>query len=326
MDVKECVWCCGHYLHMTFNQLIGKSTLASYSTKNLIMAMAAMLFFAANSVLCRMALSETDIDPASFTSIRLLSGAAMLYLMVFLKPSAGSASKERGLFHQPIEHWLAAAMLFLYAAAFSFAYLYLDTGMGALILFAFVQLTMFAYSHYKEGGASGLEYIGALIAICGLGYLVSPGMNAPDVWGAVLMAVSGVAWGVYSVLGKSMKLPQLAANCVNFKLSLFFVVPFFLMNIPMNALSAEGVWLAVLSGAIASAIGYAIWYGVVVRFKATQAGVMQLSVPVIAALAGYFFMSESLTLRMAIGGCVILLGIAITFLAKDKQTQASSEP
>ncbi|WP_255555397.1 DMT family transporter [Enterovibrio paralichthyis] len=284
-----------------------------------------MTFFAANSVLCRMALTETDIDPASFTSIRLLSGAAMLYALVCFIPRKKDPEENCHLLHRPMEHWLAAAMLFLYAAAFSFAYLYLDTGMGALILFAFVQLTMFAYSHYKEGGASGLEYIGALIAICGLGYLVSPGMNAPNAWGAGLMAISGVAWGVYSVLGKEMKVSQLVANCVNFRLSLFFVVPFFLLNIPMNALSEQGVWLAIASGAIASAVGYAVWYGVVVQFKATQAGVMQLTVPVIAAVGGYLFLAEGLTLRMVISGGVILLGITITFLAKDKRALSTSD-
>lgn len=291
--------------------------LTKVNPKNVLMAVIAMVFFAANSILCRMALAEGDIDPASFTSIRLVSGAVVLFVL------AGVAHKREGehnacsLLRQPTEHWLAAAMLFLYAATFSFAYLYLDTGMGALILFAFVQLTMFAYSHYKEGGASGVEYIGALVAIAGLGYMVSPGMNAPDVWGAGLMAISGIAWGIYSVLGKEMKVPQLPANCINFRLSIFFVVPFFLLNIPMNSITSEGIWLAVASGAGASAIGYAIWYGVVQRFKATQAGVMQLSVPIIAALGGYMLMDETLTLRMVISATVILSGIVVTFLGKQ---------
>lgn len=287
--------------------------------KNLTMALVAMTFFAANSVLCRMALAESDIDPASFTSIRLVSGALVLYVLSFVFHSRDSDSPKCALVQQPMEHWLAAAMLFLYAATFSFAYMYLETGIGALILFAFVQLTMFAYSHHKEGGASGLEYIGALIAVAGLGYMVSPGMNAPDAWGAGLMAISGVAWGIYSVLGKEMKVPQLPANCINFRLSIFFVVPFFLLNIPMNTVSSEGIWLAVLSGAGASAIGYAIWYGVVQQFKATQAGVMQLSVPIIAAIAGYMLLDETLTLRMVISAAVILFGITVTFLGKENK-------
>ncbi|USH01127.1 DMT family transporter [Grimontia kaedaensis] len=287
--------------------------------KNLTMALVAMTFFAANSVLCRMALAESDIDPASFTSIRLVSGALVLYILSYIFHAKDSDSPKCALVQQPMEHWLAAAMLFLYAATFSFAYMYLETGIGALILFAFVQLTMFAYSHHKEGGASGLEYIGALIAVAGLGYMVSPGMNAPDAWGAGLMAISGVAWGIYSVLGKEMKVPQLPANCINFRLSIFFVVPFFLLNIPMNTVSSEGIWLAVLSGAGASAIGYAIWYGVVQQFKATQAGVMQLSVPIIAALAGYMLLDETLTLRMVISAAVILFGITVTFLGKENK-------
>ncbi|CZF78686.1 EamA-like transporter family protein [Grimontia celer] len=287
--------------------------------KNLTMALVAMTFFAANSVLCRMALAESDIDPASFTSIRLVSGALVLYILSYIFSSKDSESSKCALVQQPMEHWLAAAMLFLYAATFSFAYMYLETGIGALILFAFVQLTMFAYSHHKEGGASGLEYIGALIAVAGLGYMVSPGMNAPDTWGAGLMAISGVAWGIYSVLGKEMKVPQLPANCINFRLSIFFVVPFFLLNIPMNTVSSAGIWLAVLSGAGASAIGYAIWYGVVQQFKATQAGVMQLSVPIIAAIAGYMLMDETLTLRMVISAAVILFGITVTFLGKENK-------
>ncbi|AMG31805.1 EamA/RhaT family transporter [Grimontia hollisae] len=291
--------------------------LTKVNPKNVLMAVIAMVFFAANSILCRMALAEGDIDPASFTSIRLVSGAVVLFVLAGLAHKREGEHNACSLLRQPTEHWLAAAMLFLYAATFSFAYLYLDTGMGALILFAFVQLTMFAYSHYKEGGASGVEYIGALVAIAGLGYMVSPGMNAPDVWGAGLMAISGIAWGIYSVLGKEMKVPQLPANCINFRLSIFFVVPFFLLNIPMNSITSEGIWLAVASGAGASAIGYAIWYGVVQRFKATQAGVMQLSVPIIAALGGYMLMDETLTLRMVISATVILSGIVVTFLGKQ---------
>lgn len=291
--------------------------LTKVNPKNVLMAVIAMVFFAANSILCRMALAEGDIDPASFTSIRLVSGALVLFVLAGLAHKREGEHNACSLLRQPTEHWLAAAMLFLYAATFSFAYLYLDTGMGALILFAFVQLTMFAYSHYKEGGASGVEYIGALVAIAGLGYMVSPGMNAPDVWGAGLMAISGIAWGIYSVLGKEMKVPQLPANCINFRLSIFFVVPFFLLNIPMNSITSEGIWLAVASGAGASAIGYAIWYGVVQRFKATQAGVMQLSVPIIAALGGYMLMDETLTLRMVISATVILSGIVVTFLGKQ---------
>ncbi|STO57532.1 DMT family transporter [Grimontia hollisae] len=291
--------------------------LTKVNPKNVLMAVIAMVFFAANSILCRMALAEGDIDPASFTSIRLVSGAVVLFVLARLAHKREGEHNACSLLRQPTEHWLAAAMLFLYAATFSFAYLYLDTGMGALILFAFVQLTMFAYSHYKEGGASGVEYIGALVAIAGLGYMVSPGMNAPDVWGAGLMAISGIAWGIYSVLGKEMKVPQLPANCINFRLSIFFVVPFFLLNIPMNSITSEGIWLAVASGAGASAIGYAIWYGVVQRFKATQAGVMQLSVPIIAALGGYMLMDETLTLRMVISATVILSGIVVTFLGKQ---------
>lgn len=291
--------------------------LTKANPKHMLMAVIAMMFFAANSILCRMALAAGNIDPASFTSIRLVSGAVVLFVLAGLTRKRDGEHDSCSLIQQPTEHWLAAAMLFLYAATFSFAYLYLDTGIGALILFAFVQLTMFAYSHHKEGGASGVEYIGALIAIAGLGYMVSPGMNAPDVWGAGLMAISGVAWGVYSVLGKEMKAPQLPANCINFRLSIFFVVPFFLLNIPMSSMTSEGIWLAVASGAGASAIGYAIWYGVVQHFKATQAGVMQLSVPIIAALGGYLVMDETLTLRMVISATVILFGIIVTFLGKQ---------
>ncbi|MGF1705341.1 DMT family transporter [Enterovibrio baiacu] len=297
--------------------------------KNIVMAGLALLFFAANSVLCRMALANTNIDPASFTSIRLASGAAMLFFLSFLFPVKQKSEEDKqvtgfNFIHQPVEHWLAAAMLFLYAASFSFAYMYLDAGMGALILFAFVQLTMFAYSQHKEGGATGLEYIGALTAICGLGYLVSPGMDSPDMWGTILMAISGIAWGAYSVLGKEIKQPQLKANCINFRLSLFFVIPFFLMNIPMNTLSSEGICLAIASGAVASAIGYAIWYWVVLQFKATQAGVLQLTVPLIAAVGGYLILDEALTLRMLIAASVILLGIMVTFLGKQrKQTSVA---
>lgn len=277
----------------------------------------AMLFFAANSILCRMALSESLIDPASFTSLRLLSGALTLLAINIVLNRNKDVKTDCKLTESPIENWLAAAMLFLYAAAFSFAYLYLEAGIGALILFAFVQLTMFVYSYRKEGGASGLEWLGALTATSGLGYLISPGIQAPDLWGAILMAVSGIAWGVYSVLGKTNKEPHLKANCINFRLSLLFVVPFFLLNWPMSHATVEGILLAVLSGGLASGIGYAIWYGVVPHFRATQAGVVQLSVPVLAIIGGFLLMDEMLTARMFIASAVILFGIALTFVGKQ---------
>ncbi|WP_245680760.1 DMT family transporter [Veronia pacifica] len=298
--------------------------------KKTSMALLALIFFAANSVLCRMALDSDMIDPATFTSVRLISGAIMLsvLLLFFSDPVSLNDSPEEtkkqtfSFFQAPVEYWLAAAMLFLYASAFSFAYMYLDTAIGALVLFAFVQLTMLTYAHWQEGGASGIESIGILVSVCGLGYLVSPGFHSPDLWGITLMAVSGIAWGLYSILGKRMSVSMLLSSKVNFTLSLVFIGPLFLLNMPAMKMSVEGLTLAALSGAFASALGYVAWYWVVKQFTSIQSGVMQMSVPVIAGLFAILFMGEQLNLRLLIAGTVILFGIAITFLGKSQSVAA----
>ncbi|RXJ74246.1 EamA family transporter [Veronia nyctiphanis] len=303
-----------------------------WQLKKFFMALLALVFFAANSVLCRMALTDEAIDPATFTSIRLVAGALVLYVILLFFPVAeggGAAvanhqSGRRNIFQSPVESWLAAAMLFLYASSFSFAYMYLDTALGALILFTFVQLTMLTYGHYREGGITGLEIIGVLISISGLGYLVSPGIQSPDPRGIVLMAVSGIAWGGYSILGKKTSDSQVSSSSINFRLSLAFVLPMFLLCLPAMKMTMEGIFLAIVSGALASAVGYVIWYWVVKQFKAAQSGVMQLLVPIFAAVAGYMLMDEMISQRLMIAASVILLGILATFLGK-RQVKESLE-
>lgn len=263
----------------------------------------AMLAFAANSLLCRMALGPPLIDAASFTAIRLLSGALVLWLLLRWRGPATAASRA---------DWTAAAMLFLYALAFSYAYLSLGAGIGALILFGCVQLTMLGAGLLAGERLGPAASLGLLLAAGGLVYLLLPGLGAPEPLGALLMAVSGVAWGIYSLRGRGTTDP-LRATAGNFARS----VPLVLAALLAAALLAEphldgrGVLLALASGALASGLGYAIWYSALRGLNASQAATVQLSVPVIAAFGGVLLLDEALTLRLLIASAAILGGIAL---------------
>lgn len=261
----------------------------------------AMLAFAANSLLCRLALRDGAIDAASFTTVRMLSGALMLALLAW--PQWRRAGPPRA-------DWRAVAALFIYMACFSFAYLSLDAGTGALILFGAVQLTMFAVALGRGEQFPPLSWLGLALAVAGLVYLVAPGLTAPDPLGAVLMAVAGVAWGAYSLRGKGVAHP-LAATASNF---LYAVPPALILSLAflsgMDA-SWSGIALAMASGAVASGLGYAIWYAALPGLRATSAATVQLSVPVIAAAGGVLLLAEPLTLRLTLAAGATLGGVAI---------------
>jgi len=263
----------------------------------------AMIAFAANSLLCRAALGERAIDAASFTTVRLVSGALTLWLIVRFAHSGNS--RQGG-------DWIAGAMLFLYAIAFSFAYLTLTAGTGALILFGLVQLTMFAVGLRAGERFAPLSWAGFVAAVIGVAYLVSPGVAAPPLLGALLMAVAGVAWGIYSLRGRGVPDP-LHATAGNFLRSVPFTVLVSAVLVGDMQGSWTGVALAATSGAMTSAIGYVIWYAALTGLSATRAATVQLSVPAIAAIGGVLFLSEQISMRLLLASVAILGGIALVF-------------
>lgn len=278
----------------------------------------ALIAFAANSLFCRMALAEGYIDAWNFTIIRLISAAACLGIIIavhtqYLKHNRsldGATVKEKG-------SWLSSTSLVIYALCFSIAYVELDTGTGALILFSAVQLTMIGWGIYKKEQLSALQWLAFIVAVVGFIYLMLPSAAMPSLSAATLMAISGSAWGVYSIRGKSCVSP-LRATGFNFIRSLV-AVPILLL-VAMSRLleiSMQGILLACASGAIASGVGYSIWYMAMPLLKNTQAAIVQLCVPVLAAVLGVVFLSEQLTLEFVIASSVIL-GAVLVFILNKK--------
>lgn len=261
-----------------------------------------MVAFAANSVLARLALRTTGIDAATFTAVRLLAGALTLGLVVRLRTQAVGGS------------WASAAALFVYAAAFSVAYLSLSTGTGALILFGAVQITMIGWGMVQGERLSGVQTVGLAAALGGLVYLLLPGIEAPPLGPALLMTASGAAWGVYSLRGRGSGDPA-AASAGNFvraaPLAAVLVGAVALAPDATLGLDGVGIGYAVLSGAVTSGLGYLAWYAVLPALRATSAATVQLSVPVLAALGGVALLGEAVTLRLAVASVVTLGGIAL---------------
>ena len=261
----------------------------------------AMLAFAANSLLCRMALGQRMMDAASFATVRVVAGAVTLGLIVLPRwRNRGWGSPD----------WRSAAMLFVYVAGFSFAYLTLSAGTGALILFSAVQLTMFVVALRGGEHFPWISWVGLTLAVAGLVYLVSPGLAAPDPLGAVLMAVAGVAWGVYSLRGRGAPDP-LESTASNFICAVPMVIVVSVLSIRELHVSATGLMLAVASGAVTSGLGYVVWYAALRRLPRTRAATVQLSVPVIAALGGVALLAEPVTLRLVLASVATLGGVWI---------------
>lgn len=266
----------------------------------------AMLAFAGNSLLCRLALKHTGIDPASFTAIRLLSGALMLWLMIALKRGARvhNMGKPRG------GNWLSAFALFVYAAGFSFAYVRLPAATGALLLFGAVQATMIGHGMWTGERFSQWQWAGLVLAFCGLLSLLLPGLSAPPLLDSALMLMAGLAWGIYSLRGKGAGDPTVV-TAGNFLRAVPMALVLSLLMLSKLAIDVQGLGYALASGALASGVGYAIWYTALPGLKATQAATVQLSVPVLAALGGIIFLDELLTLRLILASLAILGGIAL---------------
>lgn len=274
---------------------------------------AALAAFAANSILCRLALGGAAIDAASFSTIRLLSGAATLLLLLF--STGRGLSGRRG-------SWTSAGLLTLYAVAFSFAYLSLGAGTGALILFGAVQATMILHGLRAGERPHPSMWAGLALALGGLVFLVLPGLSAPSPGGSALMAVSGIAWGLYSLRGRGAGDPA-ATTADNFLRSVPLVLLLSLALLPQIHLSFRGIVLAVLSGSLASALGYILWYAVLPGMSATLAATVQLTVPVLAAAGGVIFLAEEVSLRLLLAGAAILGGVG---MAVAGRRNAASRP
>lgn len=285
------------------------ATAASTSLRTLSGTALAMVAFAANSLFCRLALGHAVIDAASFTGIRLLSGALTLVVICLVQGKAG-----RQLLRMD---FMAVPALFIYAAAFSLAYRDLTAGTGALLLFGAVQITMIGTALFRGERPAMAEWLGLLIALGGLSWLVAPGVTAPSPRGAALMVLAGAAWGIYSLRGRRAgdPLPTTASNF------LWAVLPGLLMPLlspESSHLTAAGIRWAVLSGALASGVGYAVWYTVLPALSAMRAATLQLTVPVLAALGGVAFLSETISTRLMLSSVLVLGGVALAVLGRRR--------
>jgi len=267
----------------------------------------ALVAFAANSILTRAALTATAIDPLSFTAIRIASGALMLWLIVRLRPglAAGRGS------------WGSALALFAYAALFSMAYLSLTAATGALLLFGSVQVTMISWSLFTGDRLTPAQWSGFGLALAGLGWLLLPGLAAPPPGPAAVMITAGVAWGIYTLRARGAGDPT-RVTASNFLLA---SIPAALIAVAFFArasLDFTGILLAAASGALASGLGYAVWYAALKQIRTPTAAVAQLSVPVITAIAGVGLLAEPLSLRLVLAGVAVLGGIALVVLKPSR--------
>ena len=312
-----------------------------------------MIAFASNSLLCRGALKPTHIDAATFTFIRIFSGAVGLCLFMNVRrrltvertasppgerlatrvgfPSPQSSPKGRGGSFSLREqvgmrgsgNWISALALFVYAAGFSFAYTSLSAGTGALLLFGAVQATMIAWGLHKGERLSTIQSAGFIIAVTGLVVLVLPGVSAPPLMGSMLMLAGGVAWGIYSVRGKGEKNPS-SATTGNFVRAVPFAAALSIIFIMRAHLDFAGVTFGIISGSITSGLGYVIWYSVLPDLKAVSAAIVQLSVPVLAATGGILLLAEPITMRYVLASLAVLGGIALVVATPHPEDQSAS--
>lgn len=271
----------------------------------LTLTLLAVIAFAGNSILCRLALKDTPIDAATFTSIRILSGAIVLVLMTH--------SKGQGI--EATGSWLSALALFIYAAGFSFAYINLSAGTGALLLFGAVQVTMVGYGFWTGERLGKQQLAGLIVALVGLVGFLLPGLSAPPLQSSGLMLGAGAAWGIYSLRGKNASNPM-EMTAGNFLRAVPFTVGLSLSTVSGTSLTMVGCFYAVAAGAVTSGFGYTVWYMALKGLTATSAATVQLGVPVIAAGGGILFLGEHLTVRLFVASCAILGGIALAILEK----------
>ncbi len=290
----------------------------------------AMIAFATNSLLCRAALKQTAIDPATFTFVRILSGAVALWLILQsrrklivdrtpppLVDSSSGSSQVTAHWSLRSGSWASAAALFIYAAGFSFAYVTLSAGTGALLLFGAVQATMILWGFRTGERLDPIQIIGIVSALAGLIVLVFPGISAPPLAGSIFMLAAGIAWGVYSLRGRTAS-DAAAATAGNFLRALPFAVLTSVLAIKATRFDSLGVTYAIISGAITSGLGYVIWYSALSGLKAASAATVQLSVPVLAATGGILLLHEPITLRYVIASVAVLGGIALVIIEKQR--------
>jgi drug/metabolite transporter (DMT)-like permease len=270
------------------------------TTRIFVFSLLAMIAFAGNSLLCRLALTHTSIDAASFTSIRIASGALVLWLIIRIRDGSFRVDGN----------WSSAFALFTYAAGFSFAYVRLPVGTGALLLFAAVQATMITYGLYAGERLQKRQVAGLLLAFAGLIYLLLPGVSTPPIDSALLMLGAGVAWGVYSLHGRSAG-EAVRATAGNFIRAVSFSAVLSVVFLSRVSVDTLGLGYALASGALASGLGYVVWYMAVRGLQATSAATVQLSVPVIAAVSGVVILDEPITLRLFLASIAILGGIVL---------------
>ena len=316
-----------------------------------------MIAFASNSLLCRAALKQTNIDAATFTFVRIFSGAVALWPIMKARswlmvdrtataladgsetrvrfPSPQSSPKGRGdpfslrkvrmrvLDRKAAGNWISALALFVYAAGFSFAYTSLSAGTGALLLFGAVQATMILWGLHKGERLTTIQIVGFVAAVTGLIVLVFPGLSAPPIIGSILMLGAGVAWGIYSLRGKGEKNPA-SATTGNFVRAVPFAAALSIIFFVRAHLDPLGVSYAIISGAITSGLGYVIWYSALPSLNAASAATVQLSVPVLAATGGILLLGEPITLRYVLASVAVLGGIALVVVAPHSQDQAAS--
>lgn len=271
----------------------------------------ALVAFAFNSILCRLALKADEIDAVSFTLVRLVSGAVTLAAISFALRR--KETEGRG-------NWISAFFLFSYAICFSLAYINLTTATGALILFSSVQFTMITVGLVRGERPGALEWVGLVLALAGLVWLVFPGLAAPPPLSSALMAAAGISWGIFTLRGRASK-NALAEMTGNFLRSVAMITAVILISLPFLyqvKLSTNGAVFAILSGAVASGIGYSVWYSVLKFHTATRAAIMQLAVPVLAAAGGVMILFEPVSLRLILASALILCGIGLAVAGKKK--------
>jgi drug/metabolite transporter (DMT)-like permease len=274
-------------------------------TRLFFLTVLAMIAFASNSLLCRAALKDTSIDAASFTFVRIMSGAVVLWVVTRMRRAS---SNKAG-------NWTSALALFIYAAAFSFAYVDLAAGTGALLLFGAVQATMILWGFRKGERLDAIQVVGLVAAISGLVVLVFPGLAAPPLISSLLMLGAGVAWGIYSLRGKAAG-DAIAATAGNFLRAVPFAALISAIFLARAHVDLAGIGYAALSGAITSGLGYVVWYSALPSLKATSAATVQLGVPVLAATGGILLLSEPITVRYVVASIAILGGIFLVVIEK----------
>lgn len=303
-----------------------------------VLTLSAMIAFASNSLLCRAALKQTNIDAATFTSVRIFSGAFVLWLFVNIRRRANanrtaSPPVETFASSSVVTHrlsfrdgtWSSALALFVYAAAFSFAYVALSAGIGALLLFGAVQATMILWGLHKGERLNTIQIVGFIVAVTGLVVLVSPGLSAPPLAASILMLGAGIAWGIYSLRGKGERNPA-RATAGNFVRAVPFAAALSIAFFRSAYCDLTGVGYATISGAVTSGLGYVIWYSALPGLKAASAATVQLSVPVLAATGGIVLLGEPITLRYVLASVAVLGGIALVVATPHSQRNAEARP